>query len=90
MQCSTSSSEPYDSLLHRNASLTTNVSYTGPATVVFQDRTVNVKNGVIQDIITGYGSAVYRFPPIKSRLISSAINLIHTLFSRYHCGGPTS
>ena len=50
----------------RNISLTTDVNYTGPVSVVFQDRTINMTNGVIRDIITGYGSVVYRFPPIKS------------------------
>ena len=55
-------------LVCRNVTFTTNISYTGPVSVLFQDRTINMTNGVIHDIITGYGSLVYRFPPIKSRL----------------------
>jgi hypothetical protein len=65
-----------------NITLTTNVSYTGPATVVFQDRTVNVVDGVINDIIGGYGSAAYRFPPIKSTQVNPANLLANPSFEQ--------
>ena len=60
-------------LVGRIVNLAMNTSYTGPATVVFQDRTVNIVEGVINDVIMGYGSAAYRFPPIKSRYTYSVL-----------------
>lgn len=49
-----------------NATLATNTSYTGPATVLFENREVAVKNGSITDVLMAYGTAAYRFPPISS------------------------
>lgn len=47
----------------------TNVSYSGNATVVFEDRNVTVVDGAINDVLAAYGTGVYRFPPITSRCV---------------------
>lgn len=38
------------------------VDYTGKAELPFENRTVQVANGVIKDIMDGYGTRVYRLP----------------------------
>lgn len=53
-------------VLLRNVTLVSNVSYSGQAQVVFQNRNISVVQGSITDILPPYGSAVYRFPLIKS------------------------
>ena len=50
-----------------NVILATNSSYTGIASVLFQNRNTTVVNGVITDVLLGYSTAVYRFPPTQSR-----------------------
>jgi len=51
----------------------TNVSYSGNATVVFEDRTVTVVDGAINDVLAAYGTGVYRFPPITSRCVHHSV-----------------
>ena len=38
--------------------------YTGVAEVVNQNRNVSVVDGVLHDVLLGYGTAFYRFPPV--------------------------
>ena len=51
----------------------TNVSYSGNATVVFEDRNVTVVDGAINDVLAAYGTGVYRFPPITSRCVHHSV-----------------
>ena len=40
-------------------------TYTGLAEVVGQNRNVTITNGVLHDMLLGYGTAAYRFPPVN-------------------------
>lgn len=63
--------------------LTTNVSYSGNATVIFEDRTVTVVDGAINDVLAAYGTGVYRFPPITSRCVLTDTQFTVVTFSAY-------
>ncbi|MCC6442848.1 MAG: hypothetical protein IT210_05250 [Armatimonadetes bacterium] len=43
-------------------------THTGQAEVLFENRTVAVKNGVVEDIIDAFGTRAYRFPMLASGL----------------------
>ena len=38
--------------------------YSGPAEVINQNRNVSVVNGTLNDLLLGYGTAAYRYPPV--------------------------
>lgn len=58
-------------------------SYSGPAEVLNQNRNVSVVAGVLHDVLLGYGTALYRYPPVpwgSGRVLTASNGIINPSF----------